>query len=447
RLRAGQLEYLLLQPSEENVAGTHRRISGQFIYEPDTLAFGGRFTDPRLAGSRLVYAVDGNIIINQDTGDPEGSFGFFQYGLPLYSTRQKWSWGAVAAWREEVTRRHVRTALATFDAEATPGNDAIPFVYDTEVISGRVSATRSFGVDIKHDVTFGWEVSRAAYQTPDLSDFEPAAVTEFLDTSVPKSDTRNGPFVQYHFFLNQYASLLDVETMSLQENFLLGPELYLRWSPTLKIFGSSERDTEDLGDVFRYRGELAYTHQLGTGFARAYLAGMIETEWDGSVIYDSSVHTGLRIVSPSFGVGRLIYDGTFYYRGHNWQNALVQLGGDGRLRGYTTGLFIGEDLIATNVEFRTRTFSVWTFQLAGALFYDAADAFDGFEELRPKQGAGFGVRVLFPQLGRAVMRVDWGFPLTPNAGATSVFDGLVLTFRQAFGVPEPTGTGVRLLPD
>jgi hypothetical protein len=312
-------------------------------------------------------------------------------------------------------------------------------VYDTEIVSGRASATRSFGTDIKHDITFGAEVSRSVFRTPDLSAFSPIAVSEFLETAVPRSDTRNGPFLQYHFFLNRFASLLDVETMALQENFLLGPELYLRWSPALEALGSSR-------NVFGYRGEVAYTQALGTGFARAYLAGAIETLPDGSLIYDSSVQTGLRIVSPSFGVGRLIYDGTLYFRGHNYLNALVQLGGDGRLRGYTTGLFIGESLLASNIELRSRTFSIWTFQLGGALFYDVADAFDGWEELRPKQGAGFGLRVLFPQLGRAIMRVDWGFPLTPNAGATGVFDGLVLTFRQAFGVPEPTGAGVSLAP-
>jgi hypothetical protein len=225
--------------------------------------------------------------------------------------------------------------------------------------------------------------------------------------------------------------------MSLQESFLLGPELYLRLSPGLKVLGSTR-------DVFGYHGEAAYTQRLGTGFARVYLAGTVETTPDGSTIYDSDVQTGLRLTSPSFGVGRLIYDGALYYKPTNFSNALIELGGEGRLRGYITDLFIGENLIASNIELRSRTFSLWTFQLGGALFYDVADVFDKGDELQPKQGAGFGLRLLFPQLGRAIMRVDWGFPLTPNAGATSVFDGLVLTFRQAFGVPNPTGTGVSL---
>ena len=55
------------------------------------------------------------------------------------------------------------------------------------------------------------------------------------------------------------------------------------------------------------------------------------------------------------------------------------------------------------------------------------------------------------------MRVDWGFALTENRceradGSfacdpglpTSPFDGLVLTFRQAFAVPRPSPTGIQI---
>jgi len=105
---------------------------------------------------------------------------------------------------------------------------------------------------------------------------------------------------------------------------------------------------------------------------------------------------------------------------------------------------LGENMLASNLEFRSRTFSLWTVQVAGALFYDVGDVFDSFDEVEPKQGAGFGLRVQFPQLGRTVMRVDWGFALTPEASTGNAFEGLVLTFRQAFSVPRLSGTGVRL---
>ena len=451
RFQGGALEYLMLQPSEENLFGTHRRVIAQFVYEPDTLAFGGKAYEPRLAGSRHLAALDGNVIVNHTTGDIEGSFGDFQYGLPLYSTRQKWSWGAVASWHHEVSRRFIGTTQATFDRDPDDEViDGIPYEWNSEVIAGRVSATRSYGLDVKNDVTFGAEAQRGVFRAPDLSAYDPAAAAAFVDSELPVSDTRNGPFVQYHLYLNDFASLLDVETMSLQESYVLGPELYLRFYPVAEVFGSTR-------NFFGYRATLAYTQKVGDGLGRAYVSGTLEAEPTGETIYDSLFQTGLRFASPRFVVGRLIYDGTLAYRGHNFSNGFVTLGGDGRLRGYPSGLFIGDNLLGSNVEFRSRAFSLWTVQVGGALFYDVADAFDELGQLRMKQGAGFGLRVLFPQLGRTVMRVDWGFALTENRCLradqslacnpglpTSPFDGLILTFRQAFAVPRPTATGVRI---
>lgn len=455
RLRAGKLELLLLQPSEENLAGTHRRVSGQFIYEPDTISFGSHYVDPRVAGSRLVTGIDSNLIVNHSTGELEGSFGSFQYGLPLYSTRQKWGWGAVASWRHETARRFVGTTLATFDADATDEEDGIPFVYESEVIAGRASGTRSLGVDVKHDFTFGAEASRSVFRAPDLGEFDGAAVQEFVDEAVPTSDTAIGPFVQYHLYFNDYVSLLDVETLSLQESFVVGPELYLRFYPVAQVFGSTR-------DYLGYHAGIAFTRGIGTGLGRVYAAGTAEMKPNGSEIFDSDVQFGLRVVSPSFYIGRVVYDGSALVRPHNFSNSLTSLGGDGRLRGYPSGLFIGQHLAASNLEFRSRNIPIWTFQLGGALFYDVGDAFDSFRAFRPKHGIGFGVRAVVPQLERTVIRVDWGFAVTPDrcargdgsrvSGCTEpsararAFDGLVLTFRQAFGVPRPDGRGITLAP-
>ncbi len=438
RFKAGALEYLLLQPAEENLAGTHRRISAQFIYKPDTLAFGGRFRDPRLDGSRLELVADANVIVNQDTGDAEGTFGFFQYGVPLYSTKQKWAWGALAQWSQEVTRRFIGTELAGYDADATPQIvDNIPFVYDTDIVAGTLRATRSFGTAFKHNLSLGMVANRRSFRAPDLSGFVPAAADEFRQQVVPLTTTRNGPYLQYHFYRNSYGSMLDVETLGLQETYRLGPDVYLRLYPYLEAFGSTR-------NLIGYHAEAAYTVAHRGLLARAYLAGTVEAASDHSEIYDSLVHGGLRVVSPNFFIGRLVYDGTLSYRPNNSLNTMTSLGGDGRLRGYPTAFFLGENMLASNLEFRSRTFSLWTVQVAGALFYDVGDVFDSFDEVEPKQGAGFGLRVQFPQLGRTVMRVDWGFALTPEASTGNAFEGLVLTFRQAFSVPRLSGTGVRL---
>lgn len=439
RFKGGQLEYLFLQPSEENLMGTHRRLAGAFAYKPDTLAIGGRIVEPRLASSRYAAAVDANVIVNHQTGQAEGSYGFLQYGLPLYSTQQTWSWGTELEWRKEVTREFTGTTLTTYDAEVTPEDDAIPYVYRTDKLVGRLSVTRSFGRQIKQDVQVGMEASTEAYAPDDLAGVDPAAAREFVARELPVSDDRTGPYLQYHLYLNTFDPLLDVETLGLQEDFLLGPSLYLRFYPLPRFLGSSR-------DVLGTYGALAYTVRAGDALVRAYGGTTIEVDLGVEAISDASVHGGFRMVSPRLGVGRLIQDATVLYRPENYLNARGSLGGDGRLRGYPSGAFLGKDLVASNLEFRSRAVQLWTVQLAGVLFYDVGDAFDEFDDLELKQGAGFGLRLVFPQLERAVTRIDWGFPLTPTPATGGIFDGLVVTFRQAFGMPQATGAGIDVAP-
>ncbi|MEM6787007.1 MAG: hypothetical protein AAF715_05765 [Myxococcota bacterium] len=439
RFRNGELELLFLQPAEENLFGTHRRAFLNFLYEPDTVSVGARFNNPWLAGSRIAWTADANVSVNHATGDYEGSRGFLQYGLPLYSTRRKWSWGAAVTWRTETTRRFVGTALAGFDAEVTEEEDGIPFRWDTEEIGGQVSVTRSFGYAVKNDVTVGAAVDRSVYRPDDLSAFDPRAARAFSEEVVPPSQTRNGPFVSWRFFLNDFGSLTDVETMGLQENYLLGPTLAARVTPIAEVFGATR-------NVIAYSGTAAYTARLGPGpfgdgVVRAYVSGGVEHDLDqGGQATDTFVQAGARAVSPSIFVGRLVWDGGALFRPDNFSNALSSLGGGGRLRGYPTAQFLGENFVVSNLEFRSRTFNLWTVLVGGALFYDVGDAYDG-DRLEPKQGAGFGLRVLFPQIGRAVLRFDWGFAIDPPV-PTGLFDGLVFTFNQAFGFPSPSASGV-----
>jgi hypothetical protein len=437
-IQEGQLVRLFLQPAEENLAGTHRRALANFAYEPDTLTFGGRFVDPRLAGSRLAWTAGADVYVNKDSGDVEGGAGSFSYGKPLFSTREKWGWNASASYLREVTRSFVGLSLRTYDAAATPGVDAIPYVYDTEVMGGGVGVTRSYGVTVKNNFSFGASADRSVFRAPDLSAFDPAAVAEFEQEVVPFSEIRNGPFVSYTFYLNEYASLLDAETYGLQESYLLGPELLLRFQPISRAFGSTR-------DILVYTATAAYTQAIANGYARVYASADIETELAhaDAVVTDSTLQAGLRLVTPPFYIGRLVYDGAVLYRPDNFSNNTVTLGGDGRLRGYDPRAFIGENLVVSNLEFRSRSFKLWTVLVGGVLFYDVGDVFDG-DDIDPKQGAGFGVRVLLPQIGRAVIRADWGFALSQDSAPDSLFAGLLLTYRQAFGVPAATTRGVSL---
>lgn len=427
RFAGGRLEYLLLQPSEENLAGTHHSIAAMFSLDPGRYTLGGRYTIPRLDGSRVRAIVDANVLISRAEGRPEGSFGSFNYGQPLYSNEAKWAWAALVEWRYEITRRNAGGQLSTFDAKATSLDDKIPYQYRSDLLSGGYAVTRSFGMSDKYDLSLGVSASRKVYRTGDLTAFEPEAQAEFIRTAVPVSDTKIGPYVELHARSTRYTTVLDLNTLGLQEDFLVGHDVYLRLLPVTTALNSSR-------NFLSVYAAAAYTVPLGDGVARAYVE--TGTEITADSLPDASIDVGGRIATPRTPIGRLHFDARMLYRYRNYLNAKSTLGGDTRLRGYPSRSFIGKDLIAGTLEFRSRAVQILGCQLAGAAFFDAGDAFDGFADLRLKQSAGFGLRILFPQFDRVVTRVDWGFPLTRGVVPPSAFPGdIVFTLRQAFPMP------------
>lgn len=433
RFAGGALEHLFLQPSEENLLGSHQSIALQLELDPGALSLGAAYSVPRIGGSRVALRAEANAIVGRESGELEGSHGELEYGQPLYAAEAEWAWEAKIEWRNEVTRRFVGTRLAGFDAEATEEVDRIPYRYRSDQLVGSYKVTRSFGGaaggagaagGVKHDVSVGIEASRKAFRAGDLSGFAPAAVQEFERSVLPVSDTRIGPAFTYSTYSTRFLRVLDFNTLGLQEDYRVGHELLLKIYPVTTALNSSR-------DFLGVYAAGAYTVPLGDGLARAVVKSV--TEIERSRIADASIDLRARVHTPSFGFGRLVLDAQLLHRYRNHLNRRSQLGGDTRLRGYPTRAFLGKDVFSANLELRTRPVEVWSCQIAGVSFFDVGDAFDGFGDLRVKQSAGVGLRLLFPQLDRVVMRADWGIPLTRGYREPDSFPGdLVVTFRQAF---------------
>jgi hemolysin activation/secretion protein len=134
--------------------------------------------------------------------------------------------------------------------------------------------------------------------------------------------------------------------------------------------------------------------------------------------------------------GRFVYDGLVFNRYQNYLNRQVFVGGDGRLRGYPLEAFFGKDAVASNVEFRSRSIEILSVHWGAVVFYDSADAFDGFDNLELKHSVGWGLRAAIPQAARYVFRADWGFPISP--GYATFPGAIIVTFQQAFGMPQLT---------
>ncbi len=420
----GGFEYLVLQPSEVNLFGTQHTAAVNLSLLPETVAVGARYIIPRVGGSRLLLQAETNVVFNRASGQPEGSNGVFNYGQPLYSTRAKWSYLAKLGWRYEIDRRYVRGRLAHFDAPSTEAEDGIPFRFRADQVAGSYALLRSFGIRMKHDFSVGVEANRRVYRADDLSAYEPVAASEFVSFALPRSDTRIGPFAQMRVYTTNFSRVLDLNTLGLQEDVRLGHDVFFRLYPVFQALGSSRNF---LGSML----SASYTAPLGDGMARVYAEGIVEAQPDR--IADASIEAGARIHSPRTRLGRLVFDGRVLYRLRNYMNRRSVLGGDTRLRGYATQGFIGEDVVSSNLEFRTRSVDIFSVQAGAVAFWDVGDAFDGWGQMRIKHGVGLGLRAVFPQFSRHVWRLDWGVPLTRSAAPNGMFPGeFVLTFQHAF---------------
>jgi len=98
------------------------------------------------------------------------------------------------------------------------------------------------------------------------------------------------------------------------------------------------------------------------------------------------------------------------------------------------GAFQGANQVVANAELRTTSVDILSAQVGAAAFYDVGDANDDMHRFQLKQGAGVGLRVLFPEFDRIVFRADWAFPLSP--GYQALPGAFFVSFAQAFSVPS-----------
>jgi hypothetical protein len=421
---SGGLEMLDLEPKETNLAGLQHTVLGRFVLTPDTYSLGASYEAPRLDGRWLDLLVDGNVIVNKGTGLLEGTYGSASITRPLYSSLTKWAWTTSVAWTDQIDRLYNNAAIVKFD-------NTVPWAWRERTLVEQAKITRSFGWETKNDFSVGASIQHAAYEVPSNPSLDPASVAAFQRADVPVGEDRVGPFVQWHGYTSNFLRVFDLDTLGLQEDNRLGHDLWLRLYPVLRAFGSSR-------NVFGAYAAAAYTVPLGDGLASAAVETTTEVEPDR--ISDASIKAGVAIVTPRTGIGRLIFTTTMLDRWRNYLNVQSSLGSDTMLRGYPTHYFVGKDLFATNLEYRTPHLDLASILLGLAAFYDVGEAFNGFDNFNPAHSVGFGLRAVFPQVERAVMRMDFGFPieagpLPPKVDAMQ----FQLSFHQAIGVPAVGG--------
>jgi hypothetical protein len=408
----GKIQQLTFQPQERNLFGLHHTANTFFDLLPLSYTLGAGYNIPRFGTSRIGAGVAANVIMNRPTGQPEGTSFSGSVGQPLYSAHTEWSWALSGSYTNAVTRRYVNGELGGFDSPSTKAVDNIPFEYRSQTASQGASATRSFGWTNKFDVTFGFGVSQDSFKTvDDLSKYDAAAVKDFLNL-IPIGETRVGPSVTFNSYTTKFHAMHDLGSLALEEDYRLGHNMVVKLYRASKEIGS----TRDIAGAY---GGFQYTVPVGDGIARASVEGTAEQEMNKGEerISDASIAAAFRFATPRFRFGRFVVDTSVLDRERNYLNSQSFLGGSGRLRGYPTSYYFGKDVYVSNLEFRSRPISILTAQVGGVLFHDMGDAFKDFDTLRLKHSIGGGVRILFPELDRAVFRVDVAAPLTvPDPG-------------------------------
>lgn len=246
---------------------------------------------------------------------------------------------------------------------------------------------------------------------------------------------RVSPYVQLRSFKADFRRIINYNTLGLQEDVQAGHDVYLRLYPAFRPLSS-----RDLLGVFSSAG---HTWFWRDGFLRAVTSGKLELAADGNEELstpisgmeqsDASVQAAAHAVSPRFVLGRFISSSSFTHNPIRYMNRfLVGVGGADRLRGYDPTAFLGTTSFVMNNEFRSRPLQILSALVGFSLFHDMGDAARDPRDFELKHGGGFGVRVLFPQLDRDVLRFDFGFPLQQHERGQFTFSA---GFGQVFTEP------------
>jgi hypothetical protein len=437
----GGLDRLEFLPAETNFLGTHQVANLHFVLEPGAYTFGAGYLVPRIEHSRIAVSVGANVMVNRQSGKPEGTYGSLVTGAPLFSGSTEWAWDASAGWSDYVFRQYSNGQTVLFTDPAVPEHP-LPFQYRVRGYSAVLEVTRSFGWDINHDFTLAANVSRSLYQT-EFSGADPQVVADFVRQLVPVSDTWVGPALQYHTYEMRFLRVINVDTLALQEDYRLGHDVVFRVSPGLRALGGSR-------DVLGLYGAVQYTWALRDGLARISFQSTLNPE--AHRIADAAIEPTIHLVSPTIpGFGRVVLGSTLLWRWRDYLNTQTTLGGDDRLRGYPTNFFVGRDWFSYNVEFRTRPVEILSSELGAVAFFDVGTTLPNLDHLVTYQSLGAGLRAVFPWLDRDVFRFDFGVPLErpldPLGQRIPPF-AFLFSFAQAFTTPTvapapalPTGQG------
>ena len=416
-----RIDSLSFSLAENNIAGRNKTLSLQYALDPGRHTVGVGWVDPRIRGSRIQLTLLGDVFLNRATGNREGGLGQITLGRPLYSLRTQWGWQAAGSFVDEITRQFQGGNLR----QLKYGHELIPDYFHDRVWSSSLQGTRSFGVIDKLNLTAGFLVASVLYKLTDdfPTTLSSGARAAYLAT-LPRSENASGPYVQVAAFRATYVRLQNINSFALSEDFRTGPSMSLSLRFADPVFGFDSRYlaiTAAYGATYYGRDNLLSFAMNG---AARLQPGIVAGDSWVNQVFGASFHE----VTPRFSVLRLHIAGAFQFRRNDTTNSRVSLGSDSGLRGFAPRELVGNNFYRINVELRTLALNLWTVHIGAVIFYDGGDAPVSLLTASWHQDAGVGLRVLFPQFNKDVLRFDLAFPMELAAGG-----GYAPRFSLSFG--------------
>jgi len=470
------VSFLDFTPTEMNFLGRNKRLSLHVGLQQldlssfklrDLLELGELYVDQRLFGSRLrlvqwfdaVVAgqvpsggrgIDGKPWVPRTSyGQLEGAYAQLRLQRPLFSLATEWAFDLWGTLNLRQSRRYVVNSsdkvptgeqaglsLKTVALPAADGSTAyVPRVYDTQELVASGLVTRSFGREIKHDLTWGLVAYRSRYTPPQDFPFDDVTRAAYVFQTLPRSEDAAYFQLSYSTHDTRYVKLRNVQTFALTEDFQLG-----HTASATTQFAANLADPAQ--SFIALRADAQYLWYLRDDLLLVWLTAA--TRWQPRLDYpgysgpwmNRSLTVGAKNITPRLWIGRLHVQAKAQLRGNNVDHVTAYLGGDSGLRGYPANEFEGQSFLLVNAEYRTLPINFFTLHLGLILFYDGGGVF-GPDPRQPGQqlpfvyhhSVGLGVRGHFPQFDKESIRVDFGVPLK-DAGPVGSW--ISFAFQQAF---------------
>jgi hypothetical protein len=421
----GKLTNLLTSLAENNFLGYRDVLAMGLTMDQGSIAVGPLFIDKNLAGKHLDLRARVDGILTRDdltqrrTVNWEGTQSTISLARPLWALATRWAAGVTFSHRFAIDRQFLGTELRTFEYvdPTTMAVTSFERQYEMRRWGAAASATRQWGSELKHRISFGHSVD--SQRPSPLADApgDAAARAAFIANVLPRSEVTSVPFVEYAMFTPTYRTLRNIQTFDLAEDARIGPELEIGVGFGLELLGSDanfQRLSSSAGWTFPWSRD---------GFVRV-AAGLSSRLQDGDLIDNSA--TGLvRFATPAIARRvRLLAQSTLSTRWNDTQNRFFAIGSDSGLRGYRINEFIGQRVLSFQLEARTLPYPIWVLRLGAVVFYDLGGAADSLAQLSLHQDAGVGLRILVPQTSAQLLKFDFAIPFDgPSRGALRFLAG------------------------